>query len=100
MKETLINFRTDPIIKMQIERICRDLGITLSALLNIYLTKTVSVGGLPFELKKEQPQNNAYYAFKKYSKVFEKYRGLFKDENDIIRSTKLVRKENHENNFR
>jgi DNA-damage-inducible protein J len=100
MREALINFRIDPIIKVQVERICRDLGITLSALLNIYLTKTVSVGGLPFELKKEQPQNHAYYAFKKYSKIFEKHKGLFKDVDDIVKSTKSVRRENHENNFR
>lgn len=56
-KTAVLNIRTDPDIKAQAEALYQQFGITLTDAVNIFLRKSVMVGGLPFEMK--QPRPNA-----------------------------------------
>lgn len=51
-KTANINLRIDPKIKDQAEIIYDELGLTLADAINIFLKKSISEGGLPFDLKK------------------------------------------------
>lgn len=51
-KSSTIITKVEPSTKMQAEKICEDLGITLSSAINIFLKKMVQEDGLPFEMKR------------------------------------------------
>lgn len=46
-----ISIRVDDILKKQVEDICSELGLSLSAATNLFYKKMISYGGIPFELK-------------------------------------------------
>ena len=46
-----ISIRVDDIIKQQVEDICEELGLSLSAATNLFYKKMISYGGIPFELR-------------------------------------------------
>ena len=52
-----INIRTEPEIKIAAEALYAGFGITISDAVNIFLRQSLSVGGLPFEMR--QPGFNA-----------------------------------------
>lgn len=56
VKNGSLNVRVSPKIKMEAEKIYSDFGITLSDAVNMFLNKSVMVGGLPFDLI--QPKYN------------------------------------------
>ena len=56
-KTEVLNVRMDPQLKRQAEHIYREFGISLSDAVNIFLNKSVMVGGLPFDMR--QPRYNA-----------------------------------------
>jgi DNA-damage-inducible protein J len=57
LKTANINVRVNPVIKKSAEELFSSFGITLSDAINIFLNKSIMVGGLPFELKKEPKFN-------------------------------------------
>ena len=57
LKTANINIRVNPVLKKSAEELFSSFGITLSDAINIFLNKSVMVGGLPFELKKEKKFN-------------------------------------------
>lgn len=54
-KTAVLNIRTDPDVKAQAEAVYQQFGITLSDAVNIFLRKSVMVGGLPFAMKGQMP---------------------------------------------
>lgn len=46
-----VSIRVDDIIKKQVEDICSELGLSLSAATNLFYKKMISYGGIPFELR-------------------------------------------------
>ena len=46
-----IQFRTDDVTKVQSAAIFKQLGITMSDAINMFLRQSILHGGLPFELK-------------------------------------------------
>lgn len=46
-----VSIRVDDMIKKQVEDICSELGLSLSAATNLFYKKMISYGGIPFELK-------------------------------------------------
>lgn len=57
MATTNLNIRTDKDIKDQAEAIFYELGINLTAAVNMFLRATIRENGIPFELKLEIPNN-------------------------------------------
>jgi DNA-damage-inducible protein J len=55
-KTANINVRIDPETKSKAEKLFNSFGITVSDAINIFLKKSIMEGGLPFEVK--QPQFN------------------------------------------
>ena len=50
MAQTLINFRIDEDTKKQLEKICNELGITMSAAFNMFAKKVIRERRIPFEI--------------------------------------------------
>lgn len=50
MAQTLINIRIDEDVKKDMEKLCRELGITVSAAFNIFARKMIRENGIPFEV--------------------------------------------------
>lgn len=58
-----ISIRVDDVIKQQVEEICAELGLSLSAATNLFYKKMISYGGIPFELRVDpfyNKENQAY----------------------------------------
>ena len=52
---TNINVRVDVDLKRQAEQIFSELGLNLSSAMNIFLKNAVRYGGIPFEMRLEEP---------------------------------------------
>ena len=71
MTQSQINVRVDSSTKKDAERICSEIGISLSSAINIYLKKIVRENKIPFELEVDpfySPKN-----LKKIEKLIEDY---------------------------
>lgn len=53
MKDAEIKFRTSDELKRQTRRVYDRWGLTLSEAFNLFMRKSVEVGGLPFDLRPE-----------------------------------------------
>ncbi|MDP6727297.1 MAG: type II toxin-antitoxin system RelB/DinJ family antitoxin [Candidatus Marinimicrobia bacterium] len=51
MRSAHINIRTEPEIKKKAQSILKQLGMTTSEAINIFLYKVIMTGGLPFEVR-------------------------------------------------
>ena len=45
-----LNFRIDDSLKTKAEKACSDIGLTLSAAINVFLTKVANERRIPFEI--------------------------------------------------
>ena len=50
MAQTLVNIRMDENVKKSMEKLCNELGITISAAFNIFARKMIREHGIPFEV--------------------------------------------------
>ena len=50
-----LNIRVDADLKRQAEQIFSELGLNLSSAMNIFLKNAVRYGGIPFEMRLEDP---------------------------------------------
>jgi len=50
MSQSNISIRIDENLKKQFDKLCDELGITMSSLINVFIKKTVREQGLPFAL--------------------------------------------------
>lgn len=50
MAQTLVNIRMDENIKKKMEKLCNELGITISAAFNIFARKMIRENGIPFDV--------------------------------------------------
>ena len=55
-KTAAISMRVDPVVKSDAESIFGSFGLTLADAINVFLHKSIQVGGMPFDLK--QPRYN------------------------------------------
>ena len=80
--------RIDSDIKKQCENLCKELGINLTTAINVFLRQSLLVGGFPFEVRLEYPNNETIAAMleaeeikhdpnaKRYSDVEETFREM------------------------
>ena len=50
MAQTLINVRMDTKVKKDMEKTCKDLGLTMSAAFNIFARKMIREKAIPFDV--------------------------------------------------
>ncbi|MCL1903586.1 MAG: type II toxin-antitoxin system RelB/DinJ family antitoxin [Oscillospiraceae bacterium] len=55
MKTNVVSVRTEPQLKSDVEKLYGSFGITVSDAVNMFFHKSLMVGGLPFELKLDNP---------------------------------------------
>lgn len=63
-KTAVINVRTEPEIKAQVENLYKSMGVSLSDAINMFLYKSLDYHGLPFELCREIPNAETVAAIK------------------------------------
>lgn len=52
MADTVINMRVDPAVKAQAESLFNDVGLTMSAAINLFLRRSISEQGIPFPISR------------------------------------------------
>lgn len=62
MMTTNLNIRTDKAVKDQAERIYKELGLTMTTAINLFLRATIRENGIPFEMKLEKPDETTIAA--------------------------------------
>ena len=50
MAQTMINFRIDEKIKKEMEKICREMGMSMTTAFTIFVTKVTKERRIPFEI--------------------------------------------------
>ena len=84
-KTTNLNFRIDTELKRKAEKIYSELGLSMSAALNIFLRQSVRYGGIPFELRLSKPNTETLATIddvdrnRNLSKSFDTVKELFGD---------------------
>jgi DNA-damage-inducible protein J len=56
-KTAVINVRTEPSIKAQVENLYNSMGVSISDAINMFLYKSIAFRGLPFDLCREIPND-------------------------------------------
>ena len=64
VQTTNLTVRLDSKLKRDAETLFNDLGMTLSGAVNVFLRQAVRVQGIPFEIRKEQPNKSTLAAMK------------------------------------
>ncbi|EEZ91380.1 addiction module antitoxin, RelB/DinJ family [Mobiluncus mulieris 28-1] len=62
MATTSFSVRLDSQVKAQSEQLFQDLGMTLTTAINVFLRQAIQAGGLPFEVKKADPNRETWQA--------------------------------------
>ena len=68
-KTAVINVRTEPAIKAQVEALYNSMGVSLSDAINMFLYKSIDYRGLPFELVREIPNAETLAAMKEADNI-------------------------------
>ena len=55
MAQTNVNIRIDDNLKREFDRLCRDLGLTMTTAFTVFAKTAVRRQGIPFEITKETP---------------------------------------------
>ncbi len=67
-----INIRTDKETKDEAERIFKELGLTMSTAINMFLRQVIRVQGIPFEIKLDTPNAETEEALLEYEAMKDK----------------------------
>lgn len=84
---TNLNIRVDEDLKRRAEAIFSELGLNMSTAMNIFLRYSVRYGGIPFELRIENPNAETLTAIddvnnnRNLSKTFDSVKELMEDLN-------------------
>ena len=69
MASTNFSVRMDSDIKKQCESLYGELGMSLTTAINVFLRQSLRVGGLPFEVRVEQPNKETMAAMLEAEKI-------------------------------
>ncbi len=69
METTNFSVRLDKDIKKQSEEIYGELGINLTTAINVFLRKSIAVGGFPFDVRMEEPNKETLLALLEAEKI-------------------------------
>lgn len=69
MATTNLNIRTEKEIKEQAEKIYSELGLTMTAAINLFLRASIRQSGIPFELTLNRPNPDTLAAIKEGRRI-------------------------------
>jgi len=58
--ETTLTIQIDKNLKREVEELCSEMGITLSAAVNIFFIRMLNDGGIPFKVKAKRGNRHLY----------------------------------------
>ena len=64
-----ININVDSNVKKEAAELFNSLGLNMSTAINLFLRKSINVGGIPFELKNPKPTRELKKALKEAKKI-------------------------------
>lgn len=64
-----ININVDSNVKKEATELFNSLGLNMSTAINLFLRKSINVGGIPFELKNPKPTRELKKALKEAKKI-------------------------------
>ena len=90
-----INVRVDDTVKKQANALFEELGLDVSTALNLFLRQAISYGGIPFEIRKPNPETLAAIEeiekikrgeikAKRYSNIEELFADLESEDDDEV----------------
>ena len=68
-KNTSLHLRVNGEIKQRAQQVYDDLGITVAEAVNMFLHKSVIVGGIPFDVRKIEPNAETMAAIKEVEEM-------------------------------
>lgn len=69
MATTNFSVRLDNDLKKQSEAMYNELGINLTTAINVFLRKSLSVGGFPFDVRMDEPNKETLLALLEAEKI-------------------------------
>ncbi|NLF46390.1 MAG: type II toxin-antitoxin system RelB/DinJ family antitoxin [Syntrophomonadaceae bacterium] len=87
MASSNINIRVDSKVKEEAEQLFNKLGMNMSTAMNIFLRQSIRYGGIPFELRLDEPNETSLSAMedvennRNLSKSFDSVEALMEDLN-------------------
>ena len=69
MATTNLNIRTDKTIKEQADQIYSELGLSMTAAINIFLRATIRTNGIPFSLTLNEPNQTTIEAIEEGRRI-------------------------------
>ncbi len=69
MATTNINVRVDSVLKQEAEALFNDLGLSMSAAINMFLRSAIIHDGIPFEIKRQIPNAETKAALDEYEEM-------------------------------
>lgn len=64
MASTMVNFRLDSDVKANMEKACKEMGLSMTAAFTIFATKVARERRIPFEVTAETPNETTINAMK------------------------------------
>ena len=91
MATSNINVRVDSELKKKAEELFNELGLNLTTAINIFLRKSVNYDGIPFEVKKEIPNETTLLALREYKDMqnedkYKRYNSFDELLDDVLKS--------------
>jgi DNA-damage-inducible protein J len=68
MKTELISTRIEHETKVQFVNVCKDIGLSPSQAIKLFTKTMINYGGIPFELKRKQPNEQTLQAMNQLEK--------------------------------
>ncbi len=87
MASTMVNFRLDNDVKANMEKACKEMGLSMTAAFTIFATKVAREHRIPFEVTAETPNEKTINAIKnvldskEMSRSFSSVKELMEDLN-------------------
>lgn len=69
MATTNINVRVDSTLKQEAEALFNDLGLNMSSAINMFLRSAIMHNGIPFEIKRQIPNEETKAALSEYEEM-------------------------------
>lgn len=87
-KTQSMSIRLNPDIKESAEAVYAHYGISLTDAINMFLHKSIDVGGLPFDLRPETPNSVTLAAMQESNDITRTKDGGYSDISDMLRDLK------------
>jgi DNA-damage-inducible protein J len=87
-KTVSLSVRVDPQIKSDVETIYSRYGMSITDAINVFLYASRNVGGLPFDLRQSEPNDETLEAMREGDAIIKSGKTRFENADDMLRELK------------